>query len=151
MTRLLSYSISIILFKKGGQCQHFRVTKRRKKNPGFVLPREHLGLDENAWWAICMMRYIVFFGLRLKTRDPLSPRFPSRHISTARAKTCSEYSNDRGNSELMVVNVHFFFFYFYTSACFQSVWWEQCVQLGQEVIGLKLSGRLPRRRLGVRE
>lgn len=52
----------------------------------------------------------MFFGLRLKTRDPLSPRFPSRHISTARAKTCSEYSNDRGNSELMVVNVHIFLF-----------------------------------------
>lgn len=51
----------------------------------------------------------MFFGLRLKTRDPQSPRFPSRHISTARAKTCSEYSNDRGNGELMVVNVHIFF------------------------------------------
>lgn len=116
MTRLLSYSISIILFKKKGDSVSTLGWQREgKKNPGFVLPREHLGLDENAWWAICMMRYIVFFGLRLKTRDPLSPRFPSRHISTARAKTCSEYSNDRGNSELMVVNVHFFFLFLHFS------------------------------------
>lgn len=51
-------------------CLHFCNTKDFEGILGWVMLWEHVGLDENARWAICMMRSSVFFELRLRIRNP---------------------------------------------------------------------------------